>query len=151
MDADNTVYGRNKLLKYDRIKFMKKCFKLTALTLLASALILVSFSLGIVIFTEKNVFAVNSEVSYSPADESQRKLSKNAVLEPVSVTQCDDTVYIIREYNGKIGVFRHGTETPERILDIYVFTLPENIAKELSSGIECDSRTAEIYIEAFTS
>ncbi len=132
-------------------RFMKKCFKLTALTLLASALILVSFSLGIVIFTEKNVFAVNSEVSYSPSDESLSKPSKNAVLEPVYVTQCDDTVYVIREYNGKIGVFRRGTETPERILDVYVFTLPENVANKLFSGIECDSRTAEIYIEAFTS
>lgn len=53
-----------------------------------------------------------------------------------------DTEYILKEYNGKIGIFENGSLI--YTLDTYVFTLPENDKKLLTEGI-CVSTQEELF------
>ena len=46
-----------------------------------------------------------------------------------------ETMYTVCEYGGRIGIFKGGNTFPETVLDIYVFTLPENDAIRLKNGI----------------
>ena len=54
---------------------------------------------------------------------------------PVSVVQTPRSMYTLREYDARIGVFRENESTPMQILDICVFTLPETDRTALRSGI----------------
>lgn len=59
--------------------------------------------------------------------------------------------YTLREYDGKIGVFRQGNVIPDRVLDVYVFMLPENDAIRLEKGIcVTGSDAVRSLIEDFT-
>ena len=58
------------------------------------------------------------------------------------VTNREKTVYTVKEYNGKIGVYEN--EALIYTLDRYVFTLPEYDKKLLSSGIVV-STEEELY------
>ena len=50
--------------------------------------------------------------------------------------------YILKEYNGKIGIFEN--EALIYTLDTYIFTLPQNDKKLLSDGIEVSTKE-ELY------
>ena len=43
--------------------------------------------------------------------------------------------YVLKEYNGRIGIFVGDERTPKEVLSVYVFTLPEADRKALSIGI----------------
>lgn len=43
--------------------------------------------------------------------------------------------YLLKEYNGKIGIFETGSDTPIQIIDIPINTLPEEDIKSLKLGI----------------
>ena len=58
------------------------------------------------------------------------------------VTNIEKTVYTVKEYNGKIGVYEN--EALIYTLDRHVFTLPEYDKKLLSSGIVV-STEEELY------
>ena len=51
-------------------------------------------------------------------------------------TEADDE-YVIKEFDGKIGVFKNGDF--QYMIDVYVFTLPEYDKKLLSQGIKVSS------------
>ncbi len=59
--------------------------------------------------------------------------------------------YTVREHYGMIGIFPEGESTPERVLPVYVFTLPKETAEKLTAGIYCDEEMLHALIEAFTS
>ena len=63
----------------------------------------------------------------------------------------DGGSYILRETGGKIGVFAYGSDTPEMVLNVFVFTLPEETAELLCQGIECDAGYLSELIDALTS
>jgi hypothetical protein len=56
--------------------------------------------------------------------------------------QAEKISYILREYNGKIGIFEN--EALIYTLDTYVFTLPENDKKLLKDGIVVSTKE-ELY------
>ncbi len=62
---------------------------------------------------------------------------KNDIEEPVfkdvSTEVETNDIYTIKEFEGKIGVYKNGDF--QYLLDIYVFTLPEQDKKSLLSGI----------------
>lgn len=59
--------------------------------------------------------------------------------------------YTLREYEGKIGVFRDGNTVPDEILDVYLITLPEEDVKKLRNGIEANGQDeVRSLIEDFT-
>lgn len=43
--------------------------------------------------------------------------------------------YILREYNGEIGVFTSGSSTPLRIIEVNVYSLPDGDRSALSDGV----------------
>ena len=43
--------------------------------------------------------------------------------------------YIIKQYNGKVAVFKEGSNTPNQVFDVFVDTLPQVDAQALQSGI----------------
>lgn len=43
--------------------------------------------------------------------------------------------YILREYDGRVGVFSVGDDTPREILPIYVIYLPSKDREDLARGI----------------
>lgn len=63
---------------------------------------------------------------------------------PVFEENVEDTekIYILKEYNGKIGIFEN--EALIYTLDTYIFTLPENDKKLLSEGIVVSTQE-ELY------
>lgn len=54
----------------------------------------------------------------------------------------EKTTYILKEYNGKIGIFEN--DALIYTLDTYVFTLPENDKKLLKDGISVSTKE-ELY------
>lgn len=76
-----------------------------------------------------------------------RKIDKSFVNNDVPAFeetpyQAVDTKYILKEYNGKIGIFEN--EALIYTLDTYVFTLPEYDKKLLNDGIEISTKE-ELY------
>lgn len=70
---------------------------------------------------------------YSTANKnSSQENNRNSSSPPVSSSQ---TVYIVREYKGQIGVFAENEETPSQIVDVPVDILPEADQKMLKDGI----------------
>lgn len=54
-------------------------------------------------------------------------------------SQEPEYVYMLREYEGRIGVFQYGSEEPEQILDVPVKYLPEYDQVQMAQGIPCHS------------
>ena len=52
-------------------------------------------------------------------------------------TVSEETQYLIKEFNGKIGVYKNGDF--QYLLEVFVFTLPENDKKLLLRGITVTS------------
>lgn len=66
------------------------------------------------------------------------------------IASVDADTFLVREHDGKIGVFADG-DSPVYTVDVFVFTLPEDIQKLLFAGIECDLETLELLCDAVTS
>lgn len=59
--------------------------------------------------------------------------------------------YILKEYDGKIGVFREGNTAPDEVLDVYLITLPDEDAALLRNGISVSGQDeVRALIEDFT-
>ena len=60
--------------------------------------------------------------------------------------------YYLREYEGKIGVFRMNETTPYRVLDVYVSTLPSVDQLELRQGVYIlDEAKLRVILEDYES
>lgn len=56
-----------------------------------------------------------------------------------SVKELPEPVCIVREYNGKIGVFRGGSETPYMVVDFDTSLLSEADREDIGNGIVMES------------
>lgn len=60
--------------------------------------------------------------------------------------------YIVREYNGKLAVFKNSDKYPTTIYDVFVFTFPEADKELLKKGIKVTSEhDLRKLIEDYTS
>lgn len=50
------------------------------------------------------------------------------------------TSWLLREYQGKIGVFAEGSDKPQQVLNVYISTLPQDDQQKLKKGIHASSR-----------
>ena len=48
--------------------------------------------------------------------------------------------YLLRDYNGKIAVFKAGEDKPLKIASTHIASLPKQDAKKLKAGISADTR-----------
>ena len=72
-------------------------------------------------------------LSYSTANENSSQ--ENIRISGSSSVSLSQTLYIIREYDGQIGVFAEDEVTPRRIVAVEVALLPEADLKMLRGGI----------------
>ena len=61
---------------------------------------------------------------------------KNAAQQPIA--QPAQTVYIVKEYGGKLAVFTLDETQPIAVYDVYIHLLPENDIEILRKGIPVD-------------
>ena len=62
-----------------------------------------------------------------------------------------ETEYItVKEYNGKIGLFKSGEETPYDVIEVYTFTLPDYDKTILKTGFEIERENIESVIQDYT-
>lgn len=85
-----------------------------------------------------------------PADRNEpaaEEISENTVL-----PKDDAYEYTLREYNGKVAVFKSNSESPEAIFDIYINSLPDYDKGQLAQGIRAKT-FEELFamIEDYTS
>ena len=62
-----------------------------------------------------------------------KNLENETVFQEEQIITNPEEIYVIKEYDNRIGVFANGDL--KEIVDIYVFSLPENDKKLLSEGI----------------
>lgn len=59
--------------------------------------------------------------------------------------------YIMRDYNGRIAVFRNGEDFPDEVFDIFTSSLPKEESERIMNGIAIqDSQELQEMIEAYT-
>ncbi len=76
--------------------------------------------------------------SYSRFPSGAPEQSGSAAAENSSPTAASlkaDALYLIKEYEGKVCVFRCPEESEEERLDVYVYSLPDNDRAYLKKGI----------------
>ena len=79
-------------------------------------------------------FSVNSKIS--KLNETIDNLEIPVFNETESITT-EDTSYLVKEFQGKIGVYKNNDF--QYLLDVFVFTLPDQDKKLLSQGITVSS------------
>ena len=149
--------------------------KRAALILVFSALCVVTLSLSMILTNNLDTVFKSPETISPHTDnpssyEAPAIISDNTISNTVSDNLDEylrptprksglkntERTWHIRDYNGKIGVFccddtGIASDTPEYILDIYVFTLPRSEAALLRKGITVTESEMRYLIDAYTS
>ncbi|MBQ2774369.1 MAG: hypothetical protein IJF40_00575 [Clostridia bacterium] len=59
--------------------------------------------------------------------------------------------YVMRDYNGRVAVFRSGEASPDEVFDIFTSSLPKEEYERLMGGIAIqDDKELQKLIEAYT-
>lgn len=59
--------------------------------------------------------------------------------------------YTLRDYGGRIAVFKYGEDKPDEVFDIFTSSLPESEVKRLQNGITVEGEKAlQRLIEDYT-
>lgn len=88
------------------------------------------------------VFGIFYFLVSSKIDRSIENIKENDVAVFEETEEAIETIYVLKEYNGKIGIFEN--EALIYTLDTYIFTLPENDKKLLTEGISVSTQE-ELY------
>lgn len=85
------------------------------------------------------------QYSSSKQTEAPAPVAANTTPANAEVSETDNSssaeepmeeIYIVKNYNGKIGIFIKGDENPFQVIDIDPSLLPEKDQEELSDGLE---------------
>ena len=90
--------------------------------------ILLSAAALLIVVSSSYIISQNKD-TLTPKPEKVKEVISTTVTE----SEPNDT-YLIKKYGEKIGVFRKGAGKPFRIIDTFVFTLPQNDVTMLSHG-----------------
>lgn len=101
---------------------------------------------------QKNSSNTNND---QPKVDYQNQINLNSNTQK-SNTQNDSSIpdfeYVLKDFNGKVAVFRKDENVPEFIFDVYINNLPSNDQKQLSTGIFAkDDIELQQLIEDFSS
>lgn len=69
----------------------------------------------------------------------RRDIQTNTTQISETTNENNSHQYILKEYQGKVGIFKPGEETPEEVLDIDPTILPETDQEDLRNGIFIDN------------
>ncbi len=78
----------------------------------------------------------NSTAITPPSQESSEIDAMKGGVEQSSIEQSRSTIYTVKEYEGRIGVFYNDDPTPYQEIDVDVFSLPAADQEALSTGIK---------------
>ena len=96
---------------------------------------IIIFSLIVIVSLTFFYFLVSKKIETNSTQQSSD-------LPAFEETNDEETSYILKEYNGKIGIYEN--DSLIYTLDTYLFTLPEKDKKLLSEGISVSSKE-ELY------
>ena len=80
-------------------------------------------------------FVSDDSYKSSKADASQDSIIKDVETQDSSQNQ---NIYILKEYDGKLAVFRENQSKPYQVFNVYVKTLPAFDQGQLKQGIHVD-------------
>ena len=87
--------------------------------------------------------------SYSRQQESRQDTPVQNVYQSQSGGDADsqrEKAYILREYDGRLGIFEPGGTVPQTVIDIYIKTLPETDQQALKQGVAAKNYAALIRL-----
>ncbi len=84
------------------------------------------------VFTLVFLVSVGSVATFVPS------AAKNEPPTAAEVTKSEYTGYIIKDFYGKVAVFRSGEDNPIQITDTLTSSLPELDRAQLSDGVTAD-------------
>ncbi len=87
-------------------------------------------------------------VSYSLTSQKNSPLAEQE--EVITAFANTSKEYTVKEFNDKVAIFATGEGSPDLILDVYVFTLPEADRKMLSAGFRVSKSEITGVIEDYT-
>ncbi|WRS27108.1 hypothetical protein U6B65_12335 [Oscillospiraceae bacterium MB08-C2-2] len=94
--------------------------------------------------SERSPIASTEPISHVEIPADQPSVAKEKPQEPER--------YMLKAYQGRIGVFIIGREEPEMVLDVYVKFLPEYDRGQLEQGVEArDTTQLAALIEDYSS
>lgn len=93
-------------------------------------------SISLLTLTLNQYSSKQAVVPTPTADASAQANTQASDSEDSSAEKAVEEIYIIKNYQGKIGIFIKGDENPFQILDIDPSLLPEKDQEELSDGLE---------------
>lgn len=76
-----------------------------------------------------------AEAVSPPQQKPQEPLPPDPPAEEPAVTVPSPALWCLREHNGRLAIFKEGTDTPELIFDVYTRLLPSTDRTLLQQGI----------------
>jgi hypothetical protein len=108
--------------------------KKTEMYLISSVLVLFIIIFGIVLLiSQRPQIILTPVISTTIKEEITENVFNENIEEP---EQTDKTIYMVKEYNGKIGVFKENALI--YTMDVHIFTLPEYDKNLLACGIKAE-------------
>jgi hypothetical protein len=108
--------------------------KKTEMYLVSSVLVLFIIIFGIVLLISQRPQIILTPVTSTTIKE---EITENVFNENIEEPeQTDKTIYMVKEYNGKIGVFKENALI--YTMDVHIFTLPEYDKNLLACGIKAE-------------
>ena len=108
--------------------------KKTEMYLVSSVLVLFIIIFGIVLLISQRPQIILTPVTSTTIKE---EITENVFNENIEESeQTDKTIYMVKEYNGKIGVFKENALI--YTMDVHIFTLPEYDKNLLACGIKAE-------------
>lgn len=102
-------------------------------------------------------FFSRSTSSPQPQPSSDPRQTAHSAAPPIEKEPESEPIpspsgYLLRSYDGRLAVFREGSDTPEMIFDVYTRLLPQSDQERLEEGISApDYETLTRLIEDYIS
>lgn len=85
--------------------------------------------------------------AYSKQLESQQSDPAQTVYQSQSEeAPPSEAAYILREYDGRLGVFAPGSALPQTVIDIYIKNLPATDQQALKKGVAAENYAALVRL-----
>lgn len=116
---------------------------------LAVAIAALLLGLALAFFSARS--AAQPEPQPTPDPQETLQPAENPITDEPEPVQ-SPAGYVLRSYEGRLAIFREGSDTPEMIFDVYTRLLPQADRERLEAGITApDYETLTRLIEDYTS
>ena len=120
--------------------------------ILSLTIVIAALLLGLVLaFFSRSTFSPQPQLPSDPR-QTTRSAAPTIEKEPKPEPIPSPSGYLLRSYNGRLAVFREGSDAPEMIFDVYTRLLPQSDRERLEEGISApDYETLTRLIEDYIS